>query len=247
MAFIIITRTSTMDYIQALTCAILSNEIYEDLATLSFSQFPQASPQPFEDPQTDTQGAILPVESGLIYIIFRGSAQDADWDTNFALNRTQGYPYSDNPQTKVQIHEGFSKAYLSVREVLHQTCSELEEGTRLIVTGHSLGGALATLCALDLQFNFFSTEPERISLYSFGSPRVGNSEFRQSFNRRVPNSYRVVNGMDIVPAVPRPWQGYRHVDSAYRIGQRFSWRFVSQRVRDHAIASYIDALRDQVN
>lgn len=117
----------------------------------------------------------------------------------------------------------------------------------MIVTGHSLGGALATLCALDLQFNFFSAEPERIVLYSFGSPRVGNSAFRQSFNRRVSNSYRVVNGMDIVPAVPRPWQGYRHVDNAYRIGQRFSWRLVSQRVRDHAIASYIESLREQIS
>lgn len=232
-----------MDYTQAATCALLSKEVYGDLAQLTFSQFPQVIPHPFESSETDTQGAILPVTPELMYVIFRGSGQDADWDTNIALQQTQGYPYDDNPQTNVQIHEGFSTAYFSVRDAIHQYCSNLGEKTTLIVTGHSLGGALATLCALDLQFKFFSSASDRISLYTFGSPRVGNSDFRQSFNRRVPNSYRLINGMDIVPAVPRPWQSYSHVDQEYRIGQRFSWRFVSQRLRDHEIAGYIEALK----
>ena len=233
-----------MDYTQAATCALLSKEVYGDLAKLTLSQFPQAISHPFENSETDTQGAILSVSPGLIYVVFRGSGQNADWDTNVALKQTQGYPYDDNPQTNVRIHEGFSTAYLSVRDAIHQYFSNLGEETSLIVTGHSLGGALATLCALDLQFTFFSSASDRISLYTFGSPRVGNSALRASFNRRVPNSYRVIYGMDIVPAVPRPWQGYSHVDKEYRIGQRFSWRFVSQRFRDHEIARYIEALRN---
>ncbi|MEM9217751.1 MAG: lipase family protein [Cyanobacteria bacterium P01_F01_bin.150] len=234
-----------MDYTQAITCAILSNEIYGNLTTLTFSQFPEKSPHVFEETKTDTQGAILSATASLTYVVFRGSGEDADWDTNFALNQTQGYPYDDNPRTDIQIHEGFSNAYLSVRDSIHKEISNLEQQTRIIVTGHSLGGALATLCALDLQFNFFSSASEQISLYTFGSPRVGNANFKKSFDRRVPNSYRIINGMDIVPAVPRPWQRYRHVAQEYRVGKRFSWRFVSQRFKDHEIARYLESLRKQ--
>ena len=48
--------------------------------------------------------------------------------------------------------------------------------------------------------------------------------------------------MDIVPALPGVWRGYRHVDAEYRLGERFSLNFVSQRFKDHAIANYVTAL-----
>ncbi|NER00402.1 MAG: lipase family protein, partial [Cyanothece sp. SIO2G6] len=138
------------------------------------------------------------------------------------------------------MHRGFVKAYLSVRDAIHQHITT-QNDTSVVVTGHSLGGAIATLCALDLQYNFF--DADAVKLYTFGCPRVGNADFRQSFSRRVPQSYRIINGMDIIPAMPRPWQGYRHIDREYRIGRRFSFRFISQRIRDHSISLYLEQLR----
>lgn len=74
-------------------------------------------------------------------------------------------------------------------------------GFHLYITGHSLGGAFATHAALDVAFlNIVSKD--RIHLYTFGSPRVGDYNFAEAVNNRVGESFRVVHGKDIVPHVP---------------------------------------------
>lgn len=167
-----------------------------------------------------------------------------DWITNFKFGQQRIYPYEGESKSNARMHRGFVSAYFSVRESIH-TYIKTHTTPRIIVTGHSLGGALATLCAVDLQYNF----PKQIQIetYTFGAPRVGNAGFRESFNRRLPRSYRIIYGMDIVPALPRVWQGYRHVGTEVRLGNRWSWNFLTQRFRDHRISNYINALKDQIS
>ena len=69
------------------------------------------------------------------------------------------------------------------------------------VCGHSLGGALATLLALDVAANTVYKNP---SVYTFGSPRTGDSLFASTYDQVVKNSYRVANRLDIVPTLPPP-------------------------------------------
>ena len=57
-------------------------------------------------------------------------------------------------------------------------------------TGHSLGGALATLAAYDLQAEFAF---RKLQVYTFGSPRTGNHAFAHDYERRVPHTWHVVN------------------------------------------------------
>lgn len=251
-----------MNYIEAAKCALLSQEVYKDFSPqLRFSGFPDLTPELVEQGSTDTQCAILSaVGENRAYFVFRGSEKRLDWATNLNFQQQlvefqqqviqnqiveeqeQVYPYEGESRSGTQIHQGFAKAYLSVREEIHGAINS-HAPAQVTVTGHSLGAALATLAAVDIQYNF-SPQVEMINIYTFGSPRVGNSGFRESFNRRVPASYRFVYGMDIVPALPRPWQGYRHVATEYRLGPRFSFNFFSQRFKDHAIAQYINALKD---
>ncbi|KAJ1458698.1 class 3-domain-containing protein [Pelagophyceae sp. CCMP2097] len=121
------------------------------------------------------------------------------------------------------VHRGFWTAYCSVRAELHVTVLQLLVAgsyDRVIVTGHSLGGALATLAAADLAAHTLpraraecalrdarSAPREkgkpaharlRLTVVSFGSPRVGNHIWTRIYDALVPDSWRVVCDGDVV-------------------------------------------------
>jgi triacylglycerol lipase len=250
----------SVDYSRAAKYAIYCQEVYQNFSSIRFSGLAQ-QPVLIDRQSTDTQCAILPEGTG-ITIVFRGSESSFDWDTNFATQQERAefdrriiqgeivaaedkekvYPYESGSSSNALMHRGFVAAYFSVRDEIHAYI-ENNPVSAAVVTGHSLGGALATLCAVDIQYNF-SNKLQSIEAFTYGSPKVGNAGFRDSFNRRVPNSYRFVHGMDIVPELPRWWQGgYQHVDREFRIGRRFSLNFLSSRYKDHAIARYIEVLK----
>uniref|UniRef100_A0A915E9G2 Fungal lipase-like domain-containing protein n=1 Tax=Ditylenchus dipsaci TaxID=166011 RepID=A0A915E9G2_9BILA len=68
-------------------------------------------------------------------------------------------------------------------------------------TGHSLGGALASLASIRTVLDNFRRS-DQIKLYTFGQPRVGCSSFAFKHDELVPHSFRVVNRLDIVPHLP---------------------------------------------
>ncbi|UBF24869.1 lipase family protein [Kovacikia minuta CCNUW1] len=247
-----------VDYSRAVRYAIYSQEIYQNFSTITFGGL-VAKPNLITQASTDTQCAILSEGNG-ITIVFRGSESQFDWETDFdtiqeqvkfdrqvireeiVSDQEKVYPYAGESSSGALMHRGFVKAYFSVRDQIHEYI-RTHEVSSVVATGHSLGGALATLCAVDVQYNF--GKKASVEAFTFGAPKVGNDGFRTSFNERVPNSYRFVHGMDIVPELPRWWQGYRAVDKEIRIGQRFSWNFLSQRFKDHAIDRYINVLKEK--
>jgi hypothetical protein len=77
----------------------------------------------------------------------------------------------------------------------------------IAVTGHSLGAALATLYVID---NALTERIHNPSIYTFASPRVGDSTFAHAFNALGLTSWRIDNLPDIVPQVPL---GFTHVDT----------------------------------
>ena len=62
-------------------------------------------------------------------------------------------------------------------------------------TGHSLGGALATLAAYDIrkQLQASSKQGVEVMCYSFGAPRTGNHAFAADYNRVVPDTWSIIN------------------------------------------------------
>ena len=243
-----------VDYKIALRCAYLSSEVYGKFTdTLRFSTHPSLAPKFFDIKHTDTQVALLEdPDTQCGYVIFRGSDADRDWWTNldFAVwsgvtdavleDRHLDYPdIYGTSDSGVKMHSGFTNAYLAVRSDIHTVVGQSNK-THWIMTGHSLGGALAKLCAVDLQFNF--SPGISVEAYMFGAPRVGNKAFVESYNRRVPRSWRFVNGNDVVSGLPRNWQGYRHVDTRIRLGTRLTWRIISGSLQDHRIDRHIAAL-----
>jgi len=95
---------------------------------------------------------------------------------------------------KVKVHPGFWKAFKAVEKDLTTTLNDEKYAKMpLYITGHSLGGALATVAT-------YSLASDRIAAcYTFGGPRVGNLQFGQ---RIKPPIYRIINASDIVPRVP---------------------------------------------
>ncbi len=84
-----------------------------------------------------------------------------------------------------------------------------------VVTGHSLGSALATLFVME---NDDKKKFDLITVCTFASPRVGNLEFVGLFNKLPINSWRIVNTRDLVPKLPfhiPVLADFDHVDVAY--------------------------------
>lgn len=168
--------------------------------------------------------------NGILFICFKGSHGRADWTDNFKfwqIDVRKMKPYG-NLDSDVRVHVGFIEQYKTIRSIIHLIVKQHAKETKIIVTGHSLGGALATLCAVDIQFNFLDKFVECVT---FGSPRVGNKAFAESFNKRIPSSFRYVNGQDIVCKVPMPIFGYCHVDQKIQIGKKKFYKLFS--IEDH--------------
>lgn len=73
---------------------------------------------------------------------------------------------------------------------------------QVVVTGHSLGGAVATLIALGLKHPMWEMT-EKVQLYTFGCPRLGNEGFAVcASNEFGSNSSRVTHYQDIIPHSP---------------------------------------------
>lgn len=141
-----------------------------------------------------------------VVVSFRGSEDFEDWLNDFTLN--------PKPYTRAglaYVFCGFRFAYEAVRDqVIARVLTLLEDHQidELAVTGHSLGGALATLCAHDLEIEVGQSN---VTCYTFGAPRVGGSVFVADFDDLIRESFRFVTHGDIVPTLPPsiPF-GYRH-------------------------------------
>ncbi len=140
-----------------------------------------------------------------------------------------------------------------------QVESELAKNEKsLWFCGHSLGGAMASICAWRCMLSYIKSEPEE--LYTFGSPRVGSQKYVNHV--KLPH-FRWVNNNDVVTRLPRSLLGYRHtgtemyIDQLGRLREMRGWRGISDRLRaggfglrrlntnwlsDHSSSGYVDGI-----
>ncbi len=143
-------------------------------------------------------------DSNLAVVAFRGTELDDPSDlftaANFVLT-----PWADDSGGSLgQVHEGFAKA-LEDNDILGtvRTClASMVPAPRVLLAGHSLGAALATLAASRMPSSH---------LYTFGSCRVGDSSFAQAM--RTVSHTRFVDCCDLVTRVPPEVFSYVHVGS----------------------------------
>jgi len=102
-----------------------------------------------------------------------------------------------------KVHSGFNREVDDLWPMLEGL---LKDNTQPVwFCGHSLGGAMATICAYRCKTSSISSNPQE--LHTFGSPRVG---CRRYIRHAEVTHYRWVHNNDVVTRVPPAWMGYRH-------------------------------------
>ncbi|KAJ4349094.1 hypothetical protein N0V95_004875 [Ascochyta clinopodiicola] len=164
---------------------------------------------------TDTQAAIFKDANAKELILsFPGTASVQDFVTDFAfvpLNQTTAAGC-----TNCRVHGGFYVAWRSVADEVIAALADLQAtnpGYSTIITGHSLGGALATLAYTDLKAAGIPVK----TAYTMGSPRVGNpayADFIDSLSGASDSALgtliRITHATDGVPGLPSQAMGFQH-------------------------------------
>jgi len=191
---------------------------------------------------TDTEAVVVKMksESGNGYelvIAFRGTettwnkgmvsdALSDLWLVKVNVSALEGLSGRRADLRECEVHSGFlkalnsalkgTKATKSLPAVIKELFPAGEEPTRIVVTGHSLGGALCTLAAFWCKTVAFPDK--EVKCFAFASPRVGNPGFVAKFNELIGNNqngcYRFTHKDDVVPAVPPYFWGFDHVSNA---------------------------------
>eukprot|EP01129_Flabellula_baltica_P012080 TRINITY_DN539_c0_g2_i1.p1 TRINITY_DN539_c0_g2~~TRINITY_DN539_c0_g2_i1.p1 ORF type:complete len:305 (-),score=61.74 TRINITY_DN539_c0_g2_i1:45-959(-) len=162
----------------------------------------------WNNPDTNTFGYVGILGNDIV-IAWRGTVitDITNWANNFKFIPV---PYMNNNTMKV--HTGFLKSYLGVYPQFKNAVRKAQSicpTCQVKVTGHSLGGALAVLSAMDVS-DILNISSSDIRLITLGMPRVGNSNFADYVSTKVSESWRLVNQRDIVPHVPPKFLGFRH-------------------------------------
>ncbi len=148
--------------------------------------------------KSDTQ-LFVAVKDDKVVISFRGSQGRGDWLNNFRAIGT-------NDLAVGRVHTGFYQAFQAIKESLIKLINDLGNGKKIWLTGHSLGGALATICLAELDA---SHHDKFQACYTYGQPRVGHSGIANFIKTNYGGRYfRFVNDDDIVTRIPPI---YRHV------------------------------------
>ena len=174
-------------------------------------------------------------EPNTIYLLYEGSDEKKDWlqnikiwiklkvnniknlflknekeqDKNFLIS-----PYG-NLESDIRVAKGFIEDYFKVRKFVQEKL----KGYEIIKGGaHSKGHTLLGYTFVDFAFNNPDFPKENLIGVTEGGPRMGNKAFADSFNKRVPYFFRIVNGEDWITKIPLNIQFYWHIGIKVHIG-----------------------------
>ena len=222
----------------------------------------RASYHEIGNPQTDIH-AVLIQRRDFNTLAFRGTASLQNWMTDAQVGMVE------LGSTGGMIHRGFQAAYLSVCALVQDELGRAP-AVPLFITGHSLGAALACICAGYLTWYHGDRWNDAIAgVYAFGCPLWCNQVGAHTYDRLLGDrTWRVTHALDPVPHIPRFGTSYGQLywktsgrvwitDDGQCIVNPSGWRGLPQAVRsawneerrgewepipDHGIGKYIDAL-----
>lgn len=148
----------------------------------------------------------------ITWVIFRGTSDPVEWAQDFNAKQAilpqkqailpqkhvapQKQLHLRNTTVTPAVHAGFLEVYNNFRDEMYKLLESIKP-KKVIVSGHSLGGGVATICGLDLKISGYD-----VFTYTFAGPKAGDEVFCQLVTSSKLPLYRIVNGMDIVPTLP---------------------------------------------
>ncbi|KAL4431079.1 hypothetical protein ABPG75_006335 [Micractinium tetrahymenae] len=223
----------------------------------------------FWERSLDTK-AVVGWSEDTVVIAFRGTASFNNVRSDLQVWRARWPTYVGSPMlgTAPMVHKGFIDCYCAndfnekllsrIEHILYRCSRRAGENTqrpvRVVVTGHSLGGALAMLCAFDaLNRCPGATDHIHVMCYTFGAPRPGNRAFARLYDRTVPDTWCLINNDDVVTKAGKFWFLYArcgHRVLLNRLGDMLVRpnyvetviRSGGASVRDHLLTSYQKAI-----
>lgn len=177
-------------------------------------------------------------------IAIRGTDKIIEWliDAEFLPE-----PFPPVP-TAGKVEDGFFSVYQTLAGLmpdgitprdLRSFIESVAGSANLVITGHSLGGAVANLLALDVAVN---SGAKNLKLYTLAAPRTGDDAFATCFAANVANNYRVFNEPDIVPKVPPL---YSQLGPGDEIDTKTNPKIKHSILCYHSLASYLLELNPQ--
>lgn len=159
----------------------------------------------------------------VIVVALRGSLSIQDWisDLKAAVMVNLPNAVAKGCTNECQVAEGFLESTSSLQLGIQQSVTKIlalhPECQEVVVTGHSLGAAMASLllanntAAPAISFGHLVRRP----IYTFGQPRVGNKAYANWMRKIFPKNdwYRVVHHDDPVPHLPTASMGYYHQET----------------------------------
>lgn len=148
----------------------------------------------------------LPGGETLVFVGVRGT-YGSEWLSNFNFLGEAGWDEESD-------HAGFSIAESEIEQLLEAYCDEygIGPGDKILVTGHSRGGAVANLLAADLdtraQASYGPFDLDDIYAYTFAAPQV-STRTSHVHDAIYNNIFNVVNPSDLVPRLPLSGWGYQ--------------------------------------
>lgn len=161
-----------------------------ELAQVGFDRY-----ELFVDSDTGLEAYVAGSDESVI-VAFRGSNETNDTITDLNFPQDEGAVHG----VAGRVHRGFANALAPSFDAITKTVrSFASAGQPIWITGHSLGGAEATLTAA----RFARAGIQIAPLYAYAAPRAGDAAFAQdAFEKLGGRAYRIVNELDLVPRVP---------------------------------------------
>jgi len=157
----------------------------------------------------DIQGMLIGDKSRII-VAFRGTTTASDfWTDSQVVWRTKcgeglGHHGFKNSADKIWV-----ALQDKIRTFVKQNALK---SISIWFTGHSLGGAMATVAAQMIDLDIEKQDSTNCCIYTFGQPRTGNKRFAQQVERKIgkENWHRFVHAADPIPTVPLAKMGFEH-------------------------------------